>query len=128
MPTPKTLEGHPVLTPVFIADGAKALIAFMKDVFGAEEKAIYPGEGDKIAHAEVSIGGSMVMLCDPFDGFPVQTARIMLYVNDLDDVYKKGVAHGATGLGEPKDETEYGMRVARLQDRWGNYWTLAQVL
>ncbi len=124
----KTTSGHPELTPVLIAEGASQLLAFLKTAFGAVEKEIYPGEEGKIAHGEVRIGGALLMLCDPSPEFPAQTARLFLYVDDVDAAHGKAVAAGAKDLGAPETAAEYGMRVGRVHDRWGNYWTLAQAL
>jgi uncharacterized glyoxalase superfamily protein PhnB len=124
----KTVMGHPVVTPVLIVAGARKLIAFMEAVFGGEQQALYPGEGDAIAHAEVKIGDALVMCCDPMPDFPVQTGRLMLYTNNLQATYEKALAHGAKSLTPPEEHKEYGMATARVQDPWGNYWSIAQAL
>jgi PhnB protein len=124
----KTHGNHPELTPVIIVDGAADFIAFVAAAFGGVQTELYPGENGKIGHAEIQIGSALLMTCDPMPDFPVQTARLMLYVDNLDGTYARAIAAGAKGLTPPESHPEYGMATARVQDRWGNYWTLAKAL
>lgn len=129
MATIKTVGAHRVINPVLIIEGAQGLIDFLRQVFGAQVVGdIYPGEGGKIAHAELQIDDCMLMTCDPMPDFPVQTGRLFVYVHDLQRTYDKALAAGARGLSAPETHTDYGMAVARIQDAWGNYWTMAQAL
>jgi uncharacterized glyoxalase superfamily protein PhnB len=43
-------------------EDAPAGIEFLCRAFGFERKAVYQGEGDTIAHAELTLGNGMVML------------------------------------------------------------------
>ena len=57
-------EGYRTYTPYYVVDGAAELIDFLKKAFGAEETLRMPAPGNRIAHAEVRIGDSMLMLAD----------------------------------------------------------------
>jgi PhnB protein len=57
-------EGYPRLMAYLSIDGASDAIAFYTDVFGFKEKVRMGGPGDMIAHAELEIGGSVLMLAD----------------------------------------------------------------
>jgi len=75
-------------------------------------------------HCEVTIGDSRVAI----GGGPNIEGRpcaIHLYVPDVDDVYARAVAAGATSLGPPADQ-EYGERSAAVKDIGGNEWYIAQ--
>ena len=55
--------GYHSVTPYLTVDNAAAAIEFYAAAFGAEERMRLP-MGDKIGHAEIRIGDSIVMLSD----------------------------------------------------------------
>ncbi len=117
-------EGYHTVTPYLIVDGANELIEFTKRAFGAEETVRMPGEGGTVAHAEIRIGSSIVMLSDgPSESGPT-SAMLHLYVNDTDAVYRRALEAGATSVREPADQF-YGDRSGGVQDAFGNQWWLA---
>ena len=69
-------EGYHSVTPYLIVDGADAAIRFYEKAFGATEVMRMP-MGDRIAHAEIKIGNSHVMLADehPDQGHLGPTSR-----------------------------------------------------
>src|SRR5437773_9875423 len=95
-------EGYHSLTPYLIIDGAANAIEFYKKAFGAIELFRFPAPGGRIGHAEIKIGDSPVMLADqhPEMGYKGPQAlggspvSIMLYVEDVDSVFKRAVASG----------------------------------
>ena len=118
-------DGYSAVTPYLIVEDAAQFLGFLANAFGAVERMRIPmGEG-LIGHAEVEIGGAPVMLSDaaPPD-FPVSSAQIHLYVEDVDAAYAQAVNAGATSKAEPADQF-YGDRTARVSDPAGNAWTIA---
>jgi uncharacterized glyoxalase superfamily protein PhnB len=61
-------QGYATVTPWIIPRDTAALIDFMKRASGAEELACLTGEDGTVAHAEVRVGDSVVMM---FDARPV---------------------------------------------------------
>jgi PhnB protein len=116
-------EYHRV-TPYLIADGAAGLIDFMKQAFGANERSRMPMPDGKIAHAELTIGDSVVMLSDGSEQFGPMPAMLHMYVEDVDGAYRQALEAGATRVREPENQF-YGDRSATVRDRWGNLWSLA---
>jgi uncharacterized glyoxalase superfamily protein PhnB len=51
-------------------------------------------------------------------------AMFYLYVPNVDDVYRRAVAAGASSMQEPKDQP-YGDRTAGVKDNFGNTWYIA---
>lgn len=118
----KKPEGYSNVTPYLTVTDAGKLIDFLTEVFGAKEKVRMPGPGGTVAHAEVEIGDSVVMMgTNPNDLFP---AMLYVYVDDADATYRKALAAGATSHEEPND-TFYGDRRAEVRDPWGNRWSIA---
>ena len=119
-------DGYNAVTPYLVADGAADLIDFMKSVFGARERMRMPGPNNTIGHAEMEIGDSVVMLADAnsVDGNQPFPAMIMVYVEDVDAVFKSALSAGATSVRDVADQF-YGDRIGGVRDRWGNLWYVA---
>ena len=101
------------------------MIDFVKQAFGAEEtfRVHAPGT-DKIMHAEVRIGDSMLELADDSEQYPARPCGMHLYVPDTDALYQRAVKAGATSVRTPED-TPYGDRSAIVTDAFGNSWFIA---
>ena len=122
--------GYHSVTPYLVVRGAADAIAFYKKAFDATELLRLPLPGGKIAHAEVKIGDSPVMLADESDeyrgpqpggGAPVS---LMVYVTDVDRVFAQALAAGAKAM-RPVADQFYGDRLGTLVDPFGHVWSLA---
>jgi PhnB protein len=124
MPVKPTPDGYPSVTPYLVVPGAAGLIDFLKQVFGAHEVMRLAAPANRIGHAELRIGDSLLMLADAHgDHQPTQT-MLHVYVADADAAYRRALSAGATSEREPADQF-YGDRVAGVRDRWGNRWSIA---
>ena len=131
MVTAKRPEGYHSVTPYIVVAGAAAAIDFYKKAFGAEE-VLRMAAGDKLGHAEIRIGDSMIMLSDewPEHGMLGPAARggptgfLMIYVEDVDAAFARAVAAGAQVL-RPVEDQFYGDRSGSVTDPFGHQWTLA---
>jgi PhnB protein len=120
-------KGFRTVTPYLVAADGDALLAFAKNVFGAEETFRAIGGAGGI-HGEVRLGDTMLMMGGGIPGQPFHskpnTAALHVYVSDTDAVYQKALQAGATSIGAPQDH-EYGERGAGVKDSFGNYWYIA---
>lgn len=122
MPNPVP-AGYATVTPYLcVADAAK-LIEFLKQAFDAQLLFKMDGPGGRIMHAEMTIGDSRIMLAQPEPGQETR-AMIHLYMPEVDAVYKRAIAAGATSVREPADQF-YGDRSAGVRDQFGNQWYIA---
>ena len=126
-------EGYHSVTPYLIVDGADAAIRFYGEAFGATELFRLPmPDSDRIAHAEIQIGDSHVMLADEVAdmGFlgPLKrggvTAGLMIYVPDVDAMFARALAAGAKEE-RPVADQFWGDRKGSLIDPFGHRWSLA---
>ena len=116
-------EGYHSVTPFVIAKGAARFLDFMADAFDAKEIARVMSEDGAIGHAETRIADSVVMTFDAREGWPETPAFLRLYVDDVDPIYERAQAAGATSVTRPTD-MPWGDRVARVRDPLGNLWWL----
>ena len=124
-------EGYHSLTPYLIIDGAADAIEYYKKAFGAVEL-FRMDHGGKVGHAEMKIGDSPFMLGDEhpemgyrgpksIGGTPVS---LMIYVEDVDTIYKQAIDAGGTEVKALQDQF-YGDRSGTLTDPFGHVWTVA---
>jgi uncharacterized glyoxalase superfamily protein PhnB len=119
-------EGFRTVTPYLVVKPLFQVLEFAKQAFGAEEtfRSSTPGSGGGI-HAEIRIGDTMLMIGGG-EGLrhPPMPAALHYYVPNVDAVYERALAAGATSLYAPIDQ-EYGDREAGVRDPGGNCWFLA---
>jgi uncharacterized glyoxalase superfamily protein PhnB len=117
-------EGYHTVTPYLTVPGLAKTIEFLKQTFGAEVRGdIMTRPDGAIAHAEVKLGDSIVMMGepDPRGPYAPRPCNLYVYVPDVDAVYKRGIEAGGKSLREPTDEF-YGDRSSGVEDPSGNYW------
>jgi PhnB protein len=132
-PNPIPTNYRRVTPCLIVRDGAKAL-EFYAEVFGATERMRFPGPDGSVAHAEIEIGDSVVIVEDespyrgttapPAGGLPGTPVFQFIYVDDVDAVVAKAVQLGATLQRAPEDQF-YGDRDGYLIDPFGHGWTVA---
>jgi PhnB protein len=125
-------DGYTSVTPYLAVDDAAQAIAYYEKAFGARERGRMEAPDGKIAHAELEIGDSLVMLSDVLPQFVTKSpkdlggssASILLYVEDVDAVVKQAVDAGATVATEVADQF-WGDRFGTVIDPYGHAWSIA---
>ncbi|MFE9257823.1 VOC family protein [Streptomyces sp. NPDC006879] len=119
-----------------VLDDADAMIRFCGEAFGARPEVRVQGAGGEVLHAELRLGGSVVIVCDAIEGdgllrTPVTDAwsgvgsgeALRVFVPDVDALTERAVAAGAELLQAPADMF-YGERTSVLRDPKGHTWVL----
>ena len=129
----KIPDGYHSITPMLIVkDGLKA-IEYYKKVFGAIDKGTMMMPDNKsVAHAELMIGDSKIMLSDEFPGMKSLSpttiggtpVSLYLYIEDVDKTFNLAVAEGGKSL-FPVQDRFYGDRHGSIQDPFGHIWSIA---
>ena len=125
-------QGYHTVTPYLTVNDAAKAIEFYKKAFGAKERVRMEGPPGKIAHAEIQVGDSMIMLSDEFPGSKIRTpnslggttTNIFLYVENVDSLFNQAVQAGAEADMPPSDMF-WGDRYAKLTDLFGHAWSIA---
>ena len=122
-------DGYHAVTPYLMIKGASAALEYYKQAFGATELFRMAQPDGRIGHAEIQIGDSRIMLADEFPEMAYvspttlggSSVNIMLYVDDVDSVFKQALAAGGTEQ-RPLEDKFYGDRVGSLVDPFGHVW------
>src|SRR6266851_9287607 len=94
------------VTPALVVNGGVKAIECYAEVFGATERMRFPGPNGAVAHAEIEIGDSVVIVEDaspymgtqapPVEGLAGSPTFLYIYVNDVDATIARAVELGAT--------------------------------
>lgn len=123
-------EGFNSVSCHLVVSPCTEAIEFYKNAFGAEEVCRMPGPGGMIMHAEIRIGNSSIMLCDEMEGMTSKTPKglggspvtVHLFVEDVDAVFNKAAAAGATPT-MPVTDMFWGDRYGKVEDPYGHQWS-----
>ena len=124
--------GYHTVTPALVVRDAAAAIAFYERAFGARDLGRFLGPDGKVAHAELQIGDSRVMLGEENPAWgsrsPLSTngvpASLHLYVDDADAAVARAVEAGAK-VKQPLEDAFWGDRYGKVTDPFGHEWGLA---
>lgn len=125
-------DAYPRVSPHLSIEDCAAALDFYQDVLGATVRMRMDAPGGLVAHAEIMLGTSVIMLGDTalpnsdpsphkLGGTPVS---LFVYVEDVDEVFRRAVDAGAAAVSEPEQHF-YGDRVATIDDPFGHRWNLA---
>ncbi|MGQ0802030.1 MAG: VOC family protein [Pseudomarimonas sp.] len=121
---------HEMFAYLCVSDG-NAAIAFYTDIFGAKELFRLTEPSGRLGHAELAIGGSVLMICDEFPEYGINCPNVLggtpvsihLHVDNADTMIERAVAAGAT-LERPASDAFYGERGGVFRDPWGHRWNI----
>ncbi len=114
-------EGYQAVMPYLILNNAAGFIEWAMYVLDATEKMkSFREDGTTIAHAEIFIGESTLMIAEASEAWGVNTAGMFVYVADADTAYARALDRGATSIIPPNDQP-YG-RTCGVTDTFGNTW------
>ena len=126
-------EGYQSVTPYLMMPGAAAAIDFYQRAFSATELLRLVAPGGKIAHAEIKVGNSPVMMADDCgtegswrnpQALAGTSIGLHVYVEDVDAMFAQAVGAGARVI-RPVEDQFYGDRTGTLEDPFGHVWFLA---
>jgi uncharacterized glyoxalase superfamily protein PhnB len=140
-------ESRSTVIPALRYRDAPAAIEWFCSVLGFTRHAVYEGAGGVINHAELALGGGMIMLGSmkeseqgkkneqgkedeqgrrfkaPAELGGAETSSAYIVVPDADAVYARAQAAGTT-IVRPLQQMEYGSREFTVSDPEGHSWSV----
>ncbi len=124
-------KGYHAVVAAINMPGAAAAMDWYKKVFGATEKMRLTEPDGKIAHGEIDIDGTIIMIAEENAAYnrspkTLNGTSVMfsIYVADADATIQKAVAAGATLIAKAEDQF-YGDRTGRIEDPYGYKWMVS---
>ena len=126
-----------VIIPCLQYKEARKAIDWLCEAFGFEEHLVVPGDNGTIAHAQLNLGGAMLMLSSAksgtelsgyfvqpseVEGRVTQAPYVILKDEDLDTHFQKAKSAGAKIIIALREE-EYGGRNYSCTDIEGHVWS-----
>jgi uncharacterized glyoxalase superfamily protein PhnB len=126
--------GMPWITPYLMVKDASASLAFYEAAFGFARRHVKLGPDGSIMHAEATWQDGLIMLgpeggcggtiMSPATQGIASPVTIYVYCGDVDAVFDRAVALGATVKFPPHDSF-WGDRVCMIVDLDGHSWNFA---
>ena len=114
-------DTYRTVTPYLLVSDADTELAFLKAAFGGTEVDCQRSPDNRVMHAEMKIGDSLVMLGQAGMRWTPRPAALYLWVDNVDETYARALHAGATSESEPEDKP-YGHRNAGVIDQNGITW------
>ena len=130
---PNQTKSYSSVIPGMHYRNAPEAIEWLCGVFGFKKHAVHAGPGNTIMHAELTLGGGMIMLGSVSDKAPnrhmklplelggAQTRGVSLIVKDANEIYARAKAAGAD-IVEDIEDKPYGGRGFTCLDPEGHIW------
>jgi PhnB protein len=120
------------LIPMLAFQDAGTAIEFYKKAFDAVEVLRMEDNG-KIAHAEIKIGTTEIMIADEFPAIGVRSPQsagvcpiiLMLVTDDVEEVFNKAIKNGATIDREITEQLNGQILNGKLIDPFGYKWMIS---
>lgn len=115
-------EGHNSLSPYLIIDDATVTLDFIKAVFDADPELIVRGEDGSIAHAEIRIDDTILMVGQFKDSG--SAGHVHVYVPDVQHSFELARKAGGKVVQEPIQKDDSDLR-GGIVDASGTTWWLS---
>jgi PhnB protein len=119
-------EGYSTATPYLSVKSGEEAIAFYKKAFNASEIYKLKRPDGRVAHCELQIGNSRVLLGEPMNGgddMGGTASALVLYVEDADAMFKQALSAGGKQTSPVQDQF-WGDRSGTFSDPFGQKWTV----
>jgi uncharacterized glyoxalase superfamily protein PhnB len=126
MTPPYKPDGYTSVAPYLLVNGAEATIAFLREVLDATPLRRHNDAG-RVAHAEMRIDDTVLMLADRSPDWPASDANVHIYVPDVDATYRRALEAGAVSVQEPVQKDDPDRRCG-VRDPGGTTWWFATMV
>ena len=113
-------DGYDNLFPYLMVEDAPRFLEFLRAVFDVEELGRTERDG-VLANLQLRMGSVAFMASEADAMLGPIPAALYVFVEDVDAVHAKALAHGATEIFAPAD-MPYGDRQGGVKDPFGNVW------
>jgi PhnB protein len=117
-------ENYNSVSPYFVVDDCRKMIALLTDIFDAKELRKYEHSDGSIMHVELRIDDSVIMLADASEAYPANQLLIHVYVEDVHKVFNKAVELGCEIVEEPVNKPGDPDIRGSFKDFQGNTWAV----
>ena len=118
-------EDYNSLSPYLIVEDAHKLVDLLKTIFSATELRKFDREDGKIAHIELKLDDSIVMISDSTADYPGNTTMLHVYVPDVFKTFRLALENGCELVEQPINKPGDPDTRGAFLDFAGNYWAVS---
>jgi PhnB protein len=118
-------QNYNSLSPYLIVDDAQRLIDLLKIVFNAIELRRFNRENGKIAHAELKLDDSVIMISNSTELYLANKTMLHMYVPDVYKTFDLAIQNGCEIIDKPINKNGDPDTRGSFYDFAGNYWSVS---
>ncbi|MEO8944504.1 MAG: hypothetical protein ABI297_07890 [Ginsengibacter sp.] len=118
-------DNYNSLSPYLIVANAQKLVDLLKTIFDAKEQRRYNNDNGKIAHIELKLDDSIIMISDSTGNFPANKTMLHVYVPDVMTTYNTAIENGCEIIDRPMIKDGDPDLRGSFFDYAGNYWAVS---
>ncbi len=113
------------LSPYLIVDNAQKLVDLLKLIFNAIELRRFDRENGKIAHIELQLDDTIIMISDSLENYPANKTMLHIYVPDVFKTFNLAIEKGCEIIEKPTNKQGDPDTRGSFYDLAGNYWAVS---
>lgn len=118
-------ENYNSLSPYLIVDNAQKLVDLLKAIFNATELRRFDHENGKIAHIELKLDDTVIMISDSTESYGANKTMLHIYVPDVFKAFDKAIQNGCDIIEKPVNKKDDPDTRGSFYDYAGNYWSVS---
>ena len=118
-------DNYNSLSPYLIVDNAQKLVDLLKAIFGATELRRFDHENGNIAHIELQLDDTILMISNSTETYPSNKTMLHFYVPDVFKTFKLAVDNGCKIIENPINKQGDPDTRGSFYDLAGNYWAVS---
>ncbi|GAA5038575.1 extradiol dioxygenase [Marivirga lumbricoides] len=113
------------LSPYLIVDDAQKLVDLLKTIFDAKEKRRFDHPDGSIAHIELILDDSIIMISNSTKSYPANKTMLHMYVPDVFKTFDLAIKNGCEAIEKPINKGDDPDTRGSFYDCAENYWSVS---
>lgn len=118
-------ENYNSLSPYLIVDNAEKLVRLLTVIFDTKTLRRYDHENGKIAHIELLIDDSVIMISDSTESYKAHKTMLHVYVPNVFKTFENAIKNGCEIIENPINKQGNPDTRGSFFDFAGNYWSVS---
>jgi len=119
---PENYNSH---SPYLIVDDAQRLVDLLAVIFDARILRRFDHENGKIAHLELQLDDTVIMISDSTENYGANKTMLHVYVPDVFKTFDKAIENGCEVIEKPVNHHGDPDTRGAFLDFAGNYWAVS---
>jgi PhnB protein len=118
-------DNYNSLSPYLIVDNAQKLVDLLTVVFDAKTLRRFEHENGKIAHIELKLDDTVIMISNSTENYVANKTMLHIYVPDVFKTFDKAIENGCEIIEKPINKQGDPDTRGSFYDFTGNYWAVS---